>query len=338
MSSRACILGCAGLTLTEVERSFFREARPWGFILFARNIDSPDQVRKLVEDLRACVDNPKAPVLIDQEGGRVQRLSPPHWPKYPPARVYGSLTPDKGREAVRLGARLIAHDLKALGINVGCFPVLDVTAPGSHEVIGDRAYGETPDQVAILGRAACEGLIAGGVLPVIKHIPGHGRALCDSHKELPVVEASIEDLVARDFQPFRMLSDMPLAMTAHVLYPAIDPHHPATVSREVIDTIIRRRIGFDGLLLSDDLSMEALGGSFEDRTRASLAAGCDVVLHCNGQMEEMASVVSAANDLEGTSARRATAALGRLPRQEEPFDVAVARARLAEALSGVWAP
>ena len=337
MSSRACILGCSGLALTDEERAFFREARPWGFILFGRNIDTPDQVLRLVEDLRACVDRPSAPVLIDQEGGRVQRLRPPHWPKYPPARMLGELPPDQGREIVRLGARLMAHDLLALGITVDCVPVLDVPAPGSHEVIGDRAYGETPDRVAILGRAACEGLMAGGVLPVIKHIPGHGRGLADSHHDLPVVDASVADLGARDFQPFRMLSDMPMAMTAHVLYPAIDPDFPATTSRKVIQSIIREGIGFDGLLMSDDLSMKALGGGFADRTRASLEAGCDLVLHCNGQMEEMTAVVSAAGDLDGASARRAQAALGRVARQVEPLDVGAARARFAEGLSEVWA-
>ena len=337
MSSRACILGCAGLALTSEERVFFRDARPWGFILFGRNIETPDQVTRLVEDLRACVDRPHAPVLIDQEGGRVQRLRPPHWPKYPPARVYGTLGPHRAREITRLGARLMAHDLRSLGINVDCVPVLDVPAPGSHEVIGDRAYGETPDQVAILGRAACEGLIAGGVLPVIKHIPGHGRGLSDSHHDLPVVEATIEDLEARDFEPFRILSDMPMAMSAHVLYPAIDPDYPATTSRAVIETIVRDRIGFDGLLMSDDLSMKALGGSFADRTRASLEAGCDLVLHCNGEMAEMVGVVSAAGDLDGISARRAKAALARLPRQVEPLDIAAGQARFDEALSGVWA-
>ena len=338
MTVRACILGCSGLTLTPEERAFFREARPWGFILFARNIDNPDQVRSLVDDLRASVDSADAPVLVDQEGGRVQRLKPPHWPKYPPARVYGTLRADHGREITRLGALLIASDLRALGINVDCVPVLDVPAPDSHEVIGDRAYGVTPDAVAVLGRAACEGLIAGGVLPVIKHIPGQGRAQVDSHHDLPAVEASLAELEARDFKPFRAMSDMPMAMSAHVVYPAIDRRNPATTSRKVIKSIIRGQIGFEGLLMSDDLSMKALGGSFEDRTRASLAAGCDLVLHCNGEMAEMIAVVSATGDLKGLPARRAKAALGRLAREVEPFDIAAGRARFAEALSGVWAP
>lgn len=338
MSTRACILGCSGLALTPEERAFFREARPWGFILFARNIDNPDQVRRLVDDLRATVDRPDTPVLVDQEGGRVQRLRPPHWPKYPPARVYGALPADQGRDIARLGARLIAHDLKALGINVDCLPVLDVPAPDSHEVIGDRAYGATPEAVASLGRAACEGLIAGGVLPVIKHIPGHGRAQVDSHHDLPVVEASLAELEARDFKPFRAMSDMPMAMSAHLVYPAIDRKSPATTSRKIIRSVIRDQIGFDGLLMSDDLSMKALGGSFEDRTRASLAAGCDMVLHCNGEMAEMVAVVSATGELTGLSARRARAALGRVARDVEPFDVEAGRARFAEALSDVWVP
>lgn len=337
MSARACILGCSGLALTLEEGAFFREVRPWGFILFARNIDNADQVRRLVDELRASVDRPEAPILVDQEGGRVQRLGPPHWPKYPPARTFGSLPADRGREASRLGARLIAHDLKALGINVDCLPVLDVPAPDSHAVIGDRAYGPTPAAVASLGRAACEGLIAGGVLPVIKHIPGHGRAQVDSHHDLPVVEASPAELEARDFKPFQAMSDMPMAMSAHVVYPAFDRRNPATTSRKVIRSVIRDAIGFQGLLMSDDLSMKALGGRFEDRTRASLAAGCDLVLHCNGDMGEMAAVVSAAGELKGASARRAEAALRRVAKEVEPLDVDAARARFVEVLSGVWA-
>lgn len=337
----ASILGCSTTSLTDEEAAFFRDIRPWGFILFKRNVESPDQVRRLVDALRATVDRPDAPVLIDQEGGRVQRLGPPHWPKYPPGSVFGRLPandPLLRREITRLGARLLAHDLAALGINVDCVPVLDVPVPGAHDVIGDRAYSDTPEGVASLGRAACEGLIAGGVLPVIKHIPGHGRATADSHLDLPVVDASYEELDGRDFAPFRVLSDMPMAMTAHVVYTAVDRKRPATTSKKAIREVIRGAIGFDGLIMSDDLSMKALGGEFAERARASLAAGCDVVLHCNGDMHEMREVVAGTKALSGQAARRADAALRRIVRSPEPFDVEEGRARFAEALKGVWSP
>ena len=336
----ACILGCAGLTLSAAERAFFRDVQPWGFIVFKRNIDTPDQLRGLVQELRACVDRPDAPVLIDQEGGRVQRLGPPHWRRYPPGRAYGELSandPLIRREIVRLGARLIALDLAALGINADCVPVLDVPAPDGHEIIGDRAYGDTPDEVAALGRAAAEGLIAGGVMPIVKHIPGHGRARGDSHLDLPVVEAPAEALEDRDFAPFRVLSDMPIAMTAHVVYQAFDARRPATTSRTVIRDVIRGRIGFGGLLLSDDLSMKALTGDFATRARASLAAGCDIVLHCNGDPGEMAAVVAGTRPLVGKAKARAAAALARLARAPEPFDAEAGRARFDAAFGGRWA-
>jgi beta-N-acetylhexosaminidase len=334
VSVNASILGCSTLTLGKEERAFFRDVRPWGFILFKRNVESPDQVRRLVDDLRATVDREDAPVLIDQEGGRVQRLGPPHWPVYPPGRAYGQLAgndPLLRREITRLGARLLAHDLRALGINVDCVPVLDVPDPSGHEVIGDRAYGTTPEEVGLLGRAAAEGLIAGGVLPVIKHIPGHGRAMADSHHDLPVVEATYEELDERDFPPFRVLSDMPMAMTAHVVYTAIDRKRPATTSKKAMRQVIRGALGFDGLVMSDDLSMKALKGDFTDRAKASLAAGCDVVLHCNGDMTEMKAVVAGTKALKGRAAERARAALARLARAPEPFDEAEARARFASA-------
>lgn len=336
----AAILGCQGLTLSREEDAFFRDVQPWGFILFKRNVETPDQVRRLVDQLRATVSRPDAPVLIDQEGGRVQRLGPPHWRRYPPGRAYGELPandPLLRREVTRLGARLLAHDLAALGINVDCVPVLDVPIEGAHDVIGDRAYARTPEGVALLGRAACEGLIAGGVLPVIKHIPGHGRAMADSHLDLPVVEASYAELDERDFAPFRVLSDMPMAMTAHVVYTAIDPKRPATTSRKAMREVVRGAIGFDGLVMSDDLSMKALGGDFADRARLSLAAGCDVVLHCNGDMAEMQAVMSGTKALSGRAKRRAEAALARIARVPEPFDVQEAHARFDAAFEGRWA-
>jgi beta-N-acetylhexosaminidase len=339
-ATQACILGCAGPTLTAEERAFFADVRPWGFILFKRNVDTPDQVRALVDALRACVGRSDAPVLIDQEGGRVQRLGPPHWRRFPPGAVYGRLAandPLLRREIARLGARLMAYDLAQLGINADCLPVLDVPQPGAHDIIGDRAYAQAADEIALLGRAAAEGLIAGGVLPVIKHIPGHGRAGADSHLALPRVDASIDELARVDFAPFKVLSDMPMAMTAHVVYTAIDRLRPATTSRKLIGRTIRGTIGFDGLLMSDDLSMKALSGDFTERARAALAAGCDVVLHCNGDMAEMRAVVAGSRDLSGRAKARAAAALGRVARTAEPFDVEAARARFDAALDGAWA-
>jgi beta-N-acetylhexosaminidase len=340
VTSAAVIFGCSGPVLTPEERAFFRDARPWGFILFRRNVETPDQVRALTDALRASIDMPDAPVLIDQEGGRVQRLGPPHWRRYPPGRAYGQLAandPLIRREVARLGARLIAHDLAALGVNVDCVPVLDVPDPAGHEVIGDRAYANGPEEVARLGRAAAEGLIAGGVLPVIKHIPGHGRALADSHQALPTVDAPLAELDARDFAPFRVLSDMPMAMSAHVVYSAIDPRRPATTSRKAIGQVVRGAIGFDGLLMTDDLSMKALSGDFTARARAALAAGCDVVLHCNGDMAEMTAVLAGVKPLAGKAKARAQAALGRIARVPEPFDAEEARARFDAAFEGRWA-
>lgn len=340
MSIAAAILGCSGPILTAEERTFFRRVKPWGFILFGRNVEDPQQVRALVDALRETVGRADAPVLIDQEGGRVQRLGPPHWGRFPPGRAFGDLggnDPLLRREITRLGARLMAHDLAGLGVNVDCVPVLDVPDPAGHEIIGDRAYAKTPDEVALLGRAAAEGLIAGGVLPVIKHIPGHGRAMSDSHLELPVVDASFEDLDGRDFAAFRVLSDMPMAMTAHVIYAVIDRKRPATTSKKVMRRVVRGAIGFDGLVMSDDLSMKALSGDFAERASASRAAGCDVVLHCNGSMAEMKAVLKGAGELKGRAAARAKAALARLAKSPEPFDAAEARARFDAAFDGKFA-
>ncbi|EJL25495.1 beta-glucosidase-like glycosyl hydrolase [Caulobacter sp. AP07] len=340
MAISAAILGCAGTALLAEEAAFFRDVKPWGFILFRRNIESPDQVRAMTAALRATVGRDDAPILIDQEGGRVARLQPPHWKTYPPGRAYGSLVandPLVAREITRLGARLIAHDLTSLGINVDCVPVLDVPDPKGHEIIGDRAYGDTPEQVATLGRAAAEGLLAGGVLPIIKHIPGHGRAMSDSHLELPVVKAKLAELDARDFAPFRVLSDMPMAMTAHVVYTAIDRGRPATTSRKAIKKIIRESIGFDGLLMSDDLSMKALSGDFRQRAKDSLSAGCDVVLHCNGDMAEMKAVMSGVGKLSREARRRVQAVMSRIVKVPEPLDVAEARARFDAAFNGQFA-
>src|SRR4051794_6231804 len=336
MTSRAFIAGCAGFELTPDETAFFRDARPWGFILFRRNVDTPEQVRALCNALRETVGRFDAPILIDQEGGRVQRMGPPHWPKYPPGSAYARLQggdPVVRRELTRLGARLMAHDLLSVGINVDCVPVLDVPVPGAHDVIGDRAYAKDPATVAVLGRAAAEGLLAGGVLPVIKHIPGHGRSVADSHLALPVVDVDRAELERHDFAPFRALSDMPLAMTAHVVYTALDPDRPATTSARVLQEIVRGYMRYDGLVMSDDLSMKALSGSFRDRAEASFSAGCDVVLHCNGRMDEMMPIAEASPVLAGVSLRRAENALQRIRHDPEPFDPVDARARLDAALS-----
>jgi len=336
----ACVYGCAGPRLLDEEAAFFRDIDPWGFILFGRNVETPGQVRALTAALRAAVGRPDAPILIDQEGGRVQRLGPPHWRRYPPARAFAGLPsagPGAGLEMVRLGARLIAHDLAGLGISVDCAPVLDVPAPGAHDIIGDRAYGVAAADVAALGRAAAEGLLAGAVLPVIKHIPGHGRAMADSHVDLPVVEASLAELEGRDFAPFKALRDMPMAMTAHVVYAAVDAERPATSSAAVIERVIRGAIGFDGLLISDDLSMKALSGDLAQRARDGLAAGCDVVLHCNGGMAEMKAVAAGSAPLSTRAAARAASALARVSAPPESFDVREARRRFDAALGDRWA-
>ncbi len=292
---RAAIFGIGGPRLTEAERAFLGRAQPFGFILFERNCADPDQVRALTAELRASVGRADAPILIDEEGGRVQRLKPPHWPKRPAAGAIGALyraDRERGLRAAWLAGRLIAADLFPLGIDVDCAPVADVPAPGSHSIIGDRAFGAEPETVAALARAMSEGLIAGGVLPVIKHIPGHGRARADSHRELPRVGASRGELAASDFAPFRALAELPFAMTAHVLYEAFDAALPATLSPVVIDQVIRGTIGFKGLLISDDLSMAALAGGLGARAAQALAAGCDLVLHCNGKLGEMEEVAT----------------------------------------------
>jgi beta-N-acetylhexosaminidase len=335
MAPRAFIAGCSGPRLTPEERSFYRDADPWGFIVFKRNIVDHAQVVALTSELREAVGRDAA-VLVDQEGGRVQRLGPPNWVAYPAARRLGSLAsndPLVRRELVRLGARLIAHDLLSLGINVDCLPVLDVPVEGAHDVIGDRAYGRDPEMIAVLGRAAAEGLMAGGVLPVMKHVPGHGRATADSHLALPVVDSTLEELRRRDFVPFAVNADLPAAMSAHVVFTALDPARPATTSRSVIRRVIRGELGYDGLLMSDDLSMRALAGSFRQRAEDVIAAGCDLVLHCNGVMEEMAAVAEGTPELHGKARRRAEAALARIRHRPEPFDVAEARARLDAALA-----
>jgi beta-N-acetylhexosaminidase len=333
--SKAMIIGVSGLALTEAERAFIAAERPWGFILFARNVAEPGQIRALVAELRAAAGRPDAPLFIDQEGGRVQRLRPPIAQNYPPAADLGALyraDPAAGIRAAWLMSRLHAFDLAALGFTADCLPVLDVPVEGAHDVIGSRAYGKEPGMVAALGRAAAEGLLSGGVLPVIKHVPGHGRAFSDSHLALPVVHATLDELRAHDFPPFRALAGMPMAMTAHVVYTALDPDRPATTSPTVVAEIIRGELGLDGLLMSDDVSMKALSGDFAARTAAIFAAGCDVVLHCNGLMDEMAAVASATPVLAGRALERARAALAMV--SESRDDEAAARREFAALMEG----
>src|SRR5947207_8860990 len=296
MNSRAFITGVSGLELTDAEREFVRAERPWGFILFKRNVDTPAQVARLVGKLRDCLGEADAPVLIDQEGGRVARLGPPHWPVYPPGAVFGALYDlDKalGLQAARLSWRLSAADLIDLGISVDCLPLADVPVAGADAVIGNRAYGTESAKVAAIARAVTEGLEQGGVLPVLKHIPGHGRAAADSHFRLPTVDTSREELERTDFAAFQPLADLPMAMTAHVVFSALDPAQPATTSATIIGQVIRGVIGFQGLLMSDDVSMNALAGSIAERTRAIVNAGCDMVLHCNGKLDAMREVARA---------------------------------------------
>jgi beta-N-acetylhexosaminidase len=326
---RAFICGCSGTALSDSERLFFREASPFGIILFKRNIGSPEQVRRLVDDIHDCLGR-KVAILVDQEGGRVQRLGPPHWRAYPPAARFdiAQRSLEDAQSLVFQTARIMAADLHRAGVTVDCLPVLDVPAAGSHDIIGDRAYGRIPHRVARLGRAAAEGLLAGGVLPVMKHIPGHGRAGVDSHHELPRVAAPLELLQQTDFQPFIENADLPAAMTAHVVYEAIDPDRPATVSARVIQDHIRGTIGFSGLLLSDDLSMQALRGGLRERAAAAFAAGIDLALHCNGDLAEARGVAEATPLLEGMALKRTEAAMARLPRDVAALDSVEAWAKI----------
>jgi beta-N-acetylhexosaminidase len=332
---RAFVCGCLGPSLSAAERAFLKESAPLGVILFKRNIETPDQVAALTAEIRSALGRDDAFVLVDQEGGRVQRLGSPHWRRYPPAARFTSAFPDLDARlaAIKLAARLMAEDLRQVGIDVDCLPVLDVPVEGSHDIIGDRAYARDPKTVARLGRAAADGLLAGGVLPVMKHVPGHGRAAADSHLALPIVEASLEALAASDFLPFQRNADLPAAMTAHVVYTAIDPDNPATISPRVIREIVRGAIGFDGLLFSDDLSMQALPGTFREKTERLFAAGVDIALHCNGEPDEAAAVAGASPILEGLARARVDRALASLHQGQVAFDPVDAVARLERVLA-----
>jgi beta-N-acetylhexosaminidase len=329
MLANSAVYGCQGATLSREEIAFFRDCSPFGFILFARNCESPAQIRALTHALRDAA-GADVPILIDQEGGRVARLTPPHWRARPPARRFGELyerNAESGREAAYLCARAIAHELKDIGVNVNCAPVLDVPVVGAHDIIGDRAFSKEPSTVIELGGVTVDSYLDGGVLPIVKHIPGHGRASADSHLALPRVAASRDALSVHDFAAFRGLNRAPVAMTAHVVYEAIDDSRPATTSSTVIENVIRGEIGFKGLLISDDLSMAALEGPVGTRAKDALRAGCDLVLHCNGKLGDMKDVAQHVPPLAGRSLQRAEAALAQL-RAPLAFDIERAEARL----------
>ena len=329
--TRAFICGLRGSRLESDERAFLKDARPWGLILFARNCKTPKQIAALVRDVHDVV-GADVPVLIDQEGGRVQRLKAPHWHSYPPARQFGQLYrhgPDMALRAAQACARLIAHDLYALGITINCAPVLDVAQPRMHDAIGSRAYSDDPDAVAALAGAVAQGFVDGGVLPVVKHVPGQGRAEQDTHLDPATVSASLAELEACDLRPFVALRHLPIAMTCHVIFSALDTV-PVTVSREVVGSVVRGRIGYDGLLLTDDLSMKALRGSMDEKVARALDAGCDIALHCNGDLDEARAAADAAPELGGDALRRADAALA-MRTAPAAFDIDASR-RLLENL------
>lgn len=321
-------LGLAGEYLTKDERTLFREADPAGYILFKRNVADRSQLRALTDDLRALSGRSDLPILIDQEGGRVARMQPPEWPAFPPAAAFDALyevAPVSAIEAVRANARALALMLADAGISVDCLPLLDVRQPGAHDIIGDRAFGSEPLRVAALGRATVEGLRDGGVVGVIKHMPGHGRALVDSHVELPRVDAALEDLEI-DLAPFKALKGAPMAMTAHVVYSAWDPDNCATLSHRIITEVIRNGIGYDGLLMSDDLGMHALKGDFGARASGAIAAGCDIALHCSGDFAEMSACVEAVSEISEQSRARLDRAMATVmePRSLPSFEELIA--------------
>ncbi len=326
----ATILDAEGLRLTAEEKLFFRQANPFGFILFARNLEAPDQIRALCDEMRDAVGR-NAPITIDQEGGRVQRLRSPRWREWLPPLDHVTAAGDAAVEAMYLRYRLIADELFALGIDSNCAPLVDVAAPNTHEFLKNRCYGFDPGSVAQAGRAVADGLLDGGVLPVLKHIPGHGRAVVDSHLGLPVVSASLDDLERVDFAPFRALNDLPMGMTAHLVYDAMDDR-PATTS-PVMMQMIRDQMGFDGLVMTDDISMKALSGSLTQTAQEALAAGCDVILHCNGSLDARREVADAAGEMDELAQMRAERALAQRKMPVE-VDILALEAKLATLIGG----
>ncbi|WP_419901492.1 beta-N-acetylhexosaminidase [Kiloniella sp.] len=337
MGCNSVIFGCEAYSLTDWEKGFFSEINPYGFILFARNCDTPEQIRNLISELRDLSGRDDLPVLVDQEGGRVARLRPPHWRRTPPAAVFGKLyevNPEKALRAAYLNSCLISHELTDLGFTVDCAPVLDLTIPGAHEIVGDRSYGATPEQVAAIGRVVSEGFLDSGVMPVVKHLPGHGRAMVDSHKELPRVDTQKSELTSSDFEAFRLMNDAPWGMTAHVIYQDIDPDNIATVSEKVIQEIIRGEIGFEGILLSDDLSMKAMHGTYEERARTALQSGCDLALHCNGDQVEMQAVAKGLTSIDNAKSVRLESTWNLRKTTEIDWDDALAE--LTTLISPYW--
>ncbi len=328
MTGATILGGIAGPDLTKAERDFFRSADPWGFILFGRNIDTPERLRRLTADLRDAVGR-DAPVLIDQEGGRVQRMRAPHWTDWPAPLDQAA----NGDRAIWLHHHLLAQELRDMGIDADCAPVLDIARDDTHPFLRNRCLGSDPDTVTRLGRIAAKAMLAAGVLPIVKHMPGHGRARVDSHKDLPVVDAPLAELMATDFAPFRALADLPMAMTAHIRFTAIDDA-PATASRPVIE-LIRRDLGFQGLLMSDDIGMQALSGTVAERAGAIIAAGCDLVLSCNETLDQMGDIVAASGNMTARATERAEAALA-LRHQPQLADAGALRAELT-ALGGLAA-
>lgn len=327
----AAIFGCAGPVLLPDERAFYRDFQPFGFILFARNVETPDQLLRLTHDLRDAVGR-DAPVLVDQEGGRVQRLRAPHWQEWTPPLDFVQAAGPNAARAMELRYRLIARDLRAVGIDANCAPVGDLITDSTHPFLRNRCYGADPAQVSAIARAVARGHLAEGVLPVAKHMPGHGRTTVDAHHDLPTVTAPRDQLAAQDFAPFRALCDLPMAMTGHLIFTAYDDQRPATQSPVMID-VIRRDIGFSGLLMTDDLNMNALAGTLATRTAAAMAAGCDIALHCKGDMAEMQSVAAAAGDMTPAARARATAALA-ARQTPEAVDIAALQADLSAMMAG----
>lgn len=308
------IFGLSGLTLTDDERAFFRDSDPAGYILFGRNIENREQLRRLTDELRALDGRNNVPILIDQEGGRVARMKSPEWPPFPSGAIFDALyerAPASAIEAARLNAMALAAMLAEVGINVDCLPLLDVRQAGASDVIGDRALGSEPMRVAALGRAILGGLQDGGVVGIVKHIPGHGRALLDTHEALPVVTASDSELQT-DLAPFAALRDAAMAMTCHVIFEAWDPERPATLSPVIIDSVIRQRIGFHGLLMSDDLDMKALSGDVPSRAADAVAAGCDIALNCWAKMDDMVGIANALDPISPVSRARLEGAMDRI--------------------------
>jgi beta-N-acetylhexosaminidase len=333
MAQSSAILGCGGHALTPDERAFFADAQPWGFILFARNIATPDQVLALCSDLRACVGR-DAPILIDQEGGRVQRMRAPHWREWHPALDQMARMPvlPQAARAMYLRYRLIAHELRAVGIDANCAPLADIARDDTHRVLHNRLYGSDLDTVTTIARAVAQAHLDGGVLPVLKHLPGYGRGRVDSHLDLPIVSATRAELDQTDFAAFKPLADLPMGMTAHIVFDHIAPNEPATLSPDMM-ALIRRDIGFDGLLMTDDISMGALRGSIADRTAQALQAGCDMILHCNGNMDEMKAVMAHCAPVAGRIKSRADGALVRRV-APDTIDIKAIEAELFDLLQG----